>query len=78
MNEEDLRNLRKVNTRLQALEKILQDKIDGMLERLEGLDPDGVEWDSWAEDGHMEPIEVKVKIWCDKRDPTDEEPWGAG
>ena len=77
LTDEDLRKLRKVNTRLQALEKILQDKIDGMLERLEGLDPDGVEWDSWADDGHMEPIEVKVKIWCDKRDPTDEEPWGA-
>lgn len=101
LTEEDLCKLRKVNTRLQDLEKILQDKIDGMLERLEGLDPDGVEWDSWdgteiilclsfnpenerpsynadtwAEDGLMEPIEVKVKIWCDKRDRTDEEPWG--
>mgnify|MGYP003639755206 CR=1 FL=1 len=101
LTEEDLCKLSKVNTRLQDLEKILQDKIDGMLERMEGLDPDGVEWDSWdgteiilcltfnpanerptynadtwAEDGHMEPIEVKVKIWCDKRDRTDEEPWG--
>jgi hypothetical protein len=102
LTEEEMDKLRHVNTRLQALEKTLQDKMDGMLERLEGLDPAGVEWDrwdgtdiilwlsfnpekerpsynadTWAEDGIMEPIEAKVKIWClDKRDPTDKEPWG--
>jgi hypothetical protein len=47
LTEEEMNRLRHVNTRLQDLEKILQQKIDGMHERLEGFDPAGVEWDEW-------------------------------
>lgn len=47
LTEEELIRLRHVNTRLQDLEKILQHKIDAMHERLEGLNPEGVEWDEW-------------------------------
>lgn len=47
LTEEELNRLRHVNTRLQDLEKILQQKIDGMHERLEGFNPAGVEWDEW-------------------------------
>lgn len=102
LTEEEITKLRHVNARLQALEKTLQDKMNGMFDRLEGLDPADVEWDrwdgtgiilwlsfepekerpsynadTWAEDGIMEPIEVKVEIRCHgKRDPDDKEPWG--
>lgn len=47
LTEEEINRLRHVNTRLQDLEKILQQKIDGMHERLEGFDPASVEWDEW-------------------------------
>jgi hypothetical protein len=47
LTEEELIRLRHVDTRLQDLEKILQQKIDAMHERLEGLNPEGVEWDEW-------------------------------
>lgn len=87
LTEEDLNRLRHVNQRLQDLEKILQQMISGMHERLEGFDPTGVEWDSWdgsdiilwlkfspdaarpaynadtwAEDGILEPLEIRVKL----------------
>lgn len=45
LTEEKLIRLRHVNTRLQELEKILQQKIDGMHERLDEFNPAGVEWD---------------------------------
>ena len=85
--------LRHVNTRLQDLEKSIQQMINGMHERLEGFDPRGTEWDkwddseiilwlefssdtarpaynadAWAEDGMMEPLEIRVKLWsCGER-----------
>lgn len=47
LTEEEMNRLRHVNTRLQDLEKTLQQKIDGMHERLAGFSPAGVEWDEW-------------------------------
>lgn len=47
LTEEELIRLRHVNTRLQELEKILQQKIDGMHQRLDEFNPAGVEWDEW-------------------------------
>jgi hypothetical protein len=47
LTEEEMNRLRHVNARLQDLEKILQQKIDGMHERLEAFNPVGVEWDEW-------------------------------
>jgi len=47
LTEEEMNRLRHVNTRLQDLEKILQQKMDGMHERLDGFNPSGVEWDEW-------------------------------
>jgi len=102
LSENDMKRLRHVNTRLQELESILQDKLDAMHERLEGLNPVGVEWDrwdgtdiilwlsfepnserpsynadTWADDGIMEPLEVRVKLWsCRNRTQDDKEPWG--
>lgn len=45
--EEYIARLHHVNARLQALEKSLQQMIDGMHDRMEGLNPLGVEWDDW-------------------------------
>ena len=93
LTEEDLNRLRYVNQRLQDLERILQQMIGGIHERLEGFDLTVVEWDSWdgsdiilwlefspdaarpaynadawAEDGMMEPLEIRVKLWsCGER-----------
>ncbi len=47
LTEEDVSRLRHVNNRLLELEKSLKQMTDGMSERLEGLDPSGVEWDEW-------------------------------
>lgn len=47
LTEEDLNRLRHVNNRLVELEKSLKQIVEGMRERLEGLDPSGVEWDEW-------------------------------
>ncbi len=47
LSDGEMNRLRHVNIRLQALEKILQQKIDGMNERLDGFNPYGVEWDEW-------------------------------
>lgn len=103
LTEDDLNRLRHVNNRLLELEKSLKQKVVGMRERLEGLDPSGVEWDewdsteinlwveigpdserpaydpdTWAEEGLMEPLEIRARIsarW--KHDATEEKkPWG--
>lgn len=103
LTEEDLNRLRHVNNRLVELEKSLKQMVEGMRERLEGLDPSGVEWDkwdsteinlcveigpdserpaydpdTWAEDGKMEPMEIRARIWQSwKRNATEEKsPWG--
>jgi len=101
LSEKDMERLRHVNTRLQALEKVLQDKLDEMHERLEGLNPAGVEWDrwdgtdivlwlsfesdserpsynadAWADDGIMEPLEIRVKLGSRRKRAHDKEPWG--
>jgi len=101
LSEKDMERLCHVNARLQELERILQDKMDGMHERLEGLNPAGVEWDrwdgtdiilwlsfesdserpsynadAWAEDGVMEPLEVRVKLRQYRKRAHDKEPWG--
>ena len=101
LTEKDMERLCHVNTRLQELERILHDKMDGMHERLEGLNPAGVEWDrwdgtdiilwlsfessierpsynadTWADDGVMEPMEVRVKLLPYRKRAPDEEKWG--
>lgn len=48
LTEEDMNRLRHINNRLLELEKSLEQMVDGMLERLEGLDPPGVEWKKWG------------------------------
>jgi len=45
--EEHIIQLHHVNARLQVLEKSLQQMIDGMHDRMEGLSPLCVEWDGW-------------------------------
>jgi hypothetical protein len=73
LKEEEMNRLRHVNTRLQELEKILQQKIDGMHERLEGFNPSGVEWDKW-DDGD---IVLWLEIGADAERPAyDQATWG--
>lgn len=66
LTEDDLNRLRHVNNRLLELEKSLKQMADGMRERLEGLDPSGVEWETW--DGT--DIELCVDISPNPECPT--------
>jgi hypothetical protein len=47
LTEEELERLRHVNNRLLELEKSLKQMVDGLRQRLEGLDPSGLESDEW-------------------------------
>lgn len=47
LTAKDMDRLRHVNSRLMELEKSLEQMVAGMRERLEGLNPSGVEWDEW-------------------------------
>lgn len=66
LTEDDLNRLCHVNNRLLELEKSLKQMVDGMRERLEGLDPSGVEWETW--DGT--DIELCVDISTNPECPT--------
>lgn len=97
LTEDDISHLRQVDKRLQDLEKILQQMMDGIDGKLKGFDPAGVKWDklddseiilwlefspdaarpsynadAWAENGMMEPLEVRVKLWSGGK----RKPWG--
>lgn len=66
LTEEDMSRLRHVNNRLMELEKSLKQMADGMCERLEGLDPSGVEWDEWD----STEIKLRVEIGPDSERPA--------
>ena len=66
LTEEDMSRLRHINNRLMELEKSLRKMADGMCERLEGLDPSGVEWDDWD----STEIKLRVEIGSDSERPT--------
>lgn len=66
LTEEDLSRLRHVNNRLLELEKSLKQMTDGMRERLEGLNPPGVQWDEWD----MVEINLCLSIGTDSERPA--------
>lgn len=72
LTDEDLAHLSYVNNRLLELEKLLKQMVDGMRERLKGLDPSGVEWDVWDD----LDIILWLRIGPDPERPTyDPEVW---
>lgn len=72
LTDENLARLRHVNHRLLELEKSLKQMVDGMRERLDGLDPSGVVWDVW--DGV--DIILRLSIGPDPERPAyDPEAW---